>query len=205
VISGAERRAARLLRWYPPAWRARYGDEFTELLLAEFAERPRSWRRAGDVARGGLLARLTGAGLSLIVITIAGALCAGTWVRLDTERMRSYAMLSRAVAERAPGAKLICYHRYVQALPFYTGKRVIVVGPLSELRFGADRAKDASEYFFSSDAELLRLWYAPNETVIVLEANDLARLLRRLGPFTMIATEHTKRAVVNHGETLVRR
>lgn len=57
------RRAARLLRWYPAAWQARYGDEFTELLIAEFAERPRSWRRAADVARGGLLARLTRAGL----------------------------------------------------------------------------------------------------------------------------------------------
>jgi hypothetical protein len=57
------RRAARLLRWYPGDWRARYGDEFTELLIAEFAERPRSWRRAADVARGGLLARLTRAGL----------------------------------------------------------------------------------------------------------------------------------------------
>src|SRR5262249_12297330 len=44
------RRAARLLRWYPAAWQARYGDEFTELLIAEFAERPRSWRRAADVA-----------------------------------------------------------------------------------------------------------------------------------------------------------
>jgi hypothetical protein len=51
------RRAARLLRWYPAGWRARYGEEFTELLLAEFAERPRSWRRATDVARGGVLAR----------------------------------------------------------------------------------------------------------------------------------------------------
>jgi len=59
----AARRAARLLRWYPAAWRARYGDEFTELLIAEFAERPRSWRRAADVARGGLVARLTRAGL----------------------------------------------------------------------------------------------------------------------------------------------
>jgi hypothetical protein len=61
---GGRRRAARLLRWYPRAWRARYGDEFTELLIAEFAERPRSWWRAMDVARGGLLARLTGAGLT---------------------------------------------------------------------------------------------------------------------------------------------
>jgi hypothetical protein len=58
------RRASRLLRWYPAGWRARYGDEFAELLIAEFAEQPRSWRRAADVARGGLIARLTRAGLS---------------------------------------------------------------------------------------------------------------------------------------------
>jgi hypothetical protein len=46
-------RAARLLRWYPPAWRARYDDEFTELLIADITERPRSWARAADVMRGG--------------------------------------------------------------------------------------------------------------------------------------------------------
>ena len=62
--AAGERRAARLLRWYPAAWRARYGAEFTELLLADFADQPRSWRRTADVARSGLLARLTGAGLT---------------------------------------------------------------------------------------------------------------------------------------------
>lgn len=61
---GPVRRAERLLRWYPAAWRARYGDEFTELLIAEMAERPRSWRRAADVAWSGLLARLDQVGLS---------------------------------------------------------------------------------------------------------------------------------------------
>ena len=57
-------RAGRLLRWYPRAWRARYGAEFTELLIADIAERPRSAARTLDVARGGLVARLTGAGLA---------------------------------------------------------------------------------------------------------------------------------------------
>jgi hypothetical protein len=58
------RHAQRLLRWYPRSWRARYGEEFAELLIAEFAEQPRSWRRGADVVRGGLFARLTGAGLT---------------------------------------------------------------------------------------------------------------------------------------------
>ena len=59
-----ERSAARLLRWYPATWRTRYGDEFTELLLAEYAERPRSWRRTANVIGSGLLARLSGLGLT---------------------------------------------------------------------------------------------------------------------------------------------
>jgi hypothetical protein len=59
-----ERSAARLLRWYPAAWRTRYGEEFTELLLAEYAERPRSWRRTANVVGSGVLARLSGLGLT---------------------------------------------------------------------------------------------------------------------------------------------
>ncbi|HEX3713243.1 MAG TPA: hypothetical protein VHV09_10645 [Trebonia sp.] len=57
-------RAARLLRWYPAPWRARYGAEFTELLISDIEERPRSAARGLDVARGGLIARLGGAGLA---------------------------------------------------------------------------------------------------------------------------------------------
>jgi hypothetical protein len=57
-------RAARLLRWYPAPWRARYGAEFTELLICDIEERPRSAWRGFDVARGALMARLAGAGLA---------------------------------------------------------------------------------------------------------------------------------------------
>jgi hypothetical protein len=52
------RRAARLLRWYPNGWRSRYGEEFTELLISEIAERPRFRSRTADVIRGGIVARL---------------------------------------------------------------------------------------------------------------------------------------------------
>jgi hypothetical protein len=63
VRTAARQRAARLLRWYPREWRARYGEEFSELLVADLEERPRSTRRALDVARGGLTARLAVSGL----------------------------------------------------------------------------------------------------------------------------------------------
>jgi hypothetical protein len=51
------------VRCYPAGWRDRYGAEFTELLAADLAERPRCWRRTADVAASGLLARLSQAGL----------------------------------------------------------------------------------------------------------------------------------------------
>jgi hypothetical protein len=59
-----ERQAARLLGWYPASWRARYGEEFAELLLADLAEQPRNWRRTADVAAHGLLARIAFTGLT---------------------------------------------------------------------------------------------------------------------------------------------
>jgi hypothetical protein len=62
--SKARRRAARLLSCYPRAWRTRYGEEFSELLMAEMEERPHSSRRVLDVARGGFVARLAVAGLA---------------------------------------------------------------------------------------------------------------------------------------------
>jgi len=61
--AGTVNRATSLLRWYPKEWRARYGDEFAELLISDLAERPRSWRRTLDVARNGLVARMSAVGL----------------------------------------------------------------------------------------------------------------------------------------------
>ncbi len=63
-MTTTRRRARRLLHWYPRNWRRRYGDEFAALLASEIAERPHHWRRTADVARGGVVARLTNAGLS---------------------------------------------------------------------------------------------------------------------------------------------
>jgi hypothetical protein len=70
-------RATRLLLWYPRDWRARYGEEFAELLAAEFAERPRSPRRALDIAASGLRARLAAAGLNGQPLDRAAAAQAG--------------------------------------------------------------------------------------------------------------------------------
>jgi hypothetical protein len=93
VKATPRRRAERWLRWYPGEWRARYGEEFIELLVAELEERPRAPRRSADIARGGLTARLATAGLAgqpvgadpsgrRSLATLAGALCVFSVVAL---------------------------------------------------------------------------------------------------------------------------
>jgi hypothetical protein len=54
---------SRLLYCYPKDWRLRYGEEFTELLVAEMAEKPHSWRRNTNVVWSGLIARISEVGL----------------------------------------------------------------------------------------------------------------------------------------------
>ena len=140
------------------------------------------------------------AGLATIVATAALALGAGTYARLEAEPMRSYAALAREVAARAPEATLICYPRYVQALPFYTERRAILVGAPTELAFGETRAADAERFFFRSEADVLRLWNMPGPVVLVIDQRELDRLRDRLGEFTMIGSEWHKRAILKAGE-----
>jgi hypothetical protein len=59
-----ERRAQWLMRVYPRTWRERYGDEFAELLISEFEETPKSWRRTINVVVTGCLTRLVPTGLA---------------------------------------------------------------------------------------------------------------------------------------------
>ncbi len=168
------------------------------------AARPAMYAIAAILLAGGaittsmFMTRRTGAGLGAIVVTLAFALIAGGWARLETEPMRSYAGLSRAIAHEAPDATIICYHRYVQSLPFYNQRRVILVGGRTELDFGAQHDPDMREWFLNNDEQMFRLWEQPGPKVIVLDAGDLARMKERLDEFDVIASEGKKRAIIRH-------
>jgi len=63
-ISLATRRAQRLLRLYPQAWRERYGAEFVDLMEQEIEETPRSVKRTSDIIHKGIVARFNDVGLT---------------------------------------------------------------------------------------------------------------------------------------------
>jgi len=131
------------------------------------------------------------------VLTMAFAMLAGTHARLLAEPLRSYADLSREVAARGDRATIVSYLRYVQSLPFYARRRVVLVGPTTELRFGAERAADAHEYFLTNDEELLARWRSREPVIVVIDHPELEKLRDRLGPFRVIAAEHRKVAIEN--------
>jgi 4-amino-4-deoxy-L-arabinose transferase-like glycosyltransferase len=168
------------------------------------AARPAMYAIAAILLVGGavttfmFMTQRTASGLGAIVVTLGFALIAGGWARLETEPMRSYADLSRAIAQKAPDATIICYHRYVQSLAFYNRRRVILVGGRTELDFGARLDPDVHEWFLNTDEQMFRVWEQPGPKVIVLDAGDLARMKERLEEFDIIASEGKKRAIIRH-------
>jgi len=154
----------------------------------------------GAIVTALFLGGLNGARITALILTMAFALMGASWARIEAEPLRSYAGLARAIALRAPDATVICYHRYVQALPFYTGKRAVLVGARTELGFGSRLAPDADEYFLRNDADLLRLWQTAGGKVLVLDETDLARLSEQLGAFRVIGAEFHKRAIEKLGD-----
>lgn len=60
----AERTALRLLRCYPPRWRARYGEELAALIVDMSGGQRVPWRLRADVARGAAGERLRALGLT---------------------------------------------------------------------------------------------------------------------------------------------
>ncbi|HLH76087.1 MAG TPA: glycosyltransferase family 39 protein [Candidatus Binataceae bacterium] len=140
--------------------------------------------------------RRVAAGFALLTLTTSAAVIGAGYCRIALEPMRPFSALSRQIAARAPGATLICYHRYIQSLPFYTHQRVILVGPaLSELRFGAEHSPDRGRYFLRNDDQLLDLWRRARDPVLVIDSDELSRLGDRLGRLRLLAAESDKRAV----------
>lgn len=136
------------------------------------------------------------AALRLVVITVTAALITGTYGRIKVDSLHSYAPLGRDLALKAPEAALIDYHRYPQAIPFYTHKRVLVAGPfLSELGFGAMHSPEFTRYFLYTDDALFDYWAKDPSAVLIIDEADLRRLAPKLGPVRVIARQRHKLAV----------
>ncbi|MGH7935197.1 MAG: glycosyltransferase family 39 protein [Candidatus Binataceae bacterium] len=154
---------------------------------------------AGAVCFALFWSRRFALGLFALVLATAAVFVTATYGRLMASPFRSYATLARTIEARAPDATLICYPRYMQSLPFYCRRRVILVGNKTELTFGAKHSADADRYFFATQADLLRLWRERSPVVLVLDRSVFPPLESRLGAYTVIATDRKKIAIMRGG------
>ncbi len=72
------------------------------------------------------------------------------------------------------------YGTFRQGLPFYTGRRTILVDTMGELKFGANRAVDRADYFLG-EREFLQLWNSPRRVFCVFK-RDAMPLIREKFP-----------------------
>jgi 4-amino-4-deoxy-L-arabinose transferase-like glycosyltransferase len=140
-------------------------------------------------------------GLTAFILTAAAALITVSYGRLMTEPVRSYAQLARAIERLQPDARLVCYPRYMQSLPFYCGRRVIVVGAKTELAFGSEHDPDAAQYFFIRRSDLVKLWNDPRPTVFVVDRFAIDQLRQIIGPYQVIASDRKKVAIMRGAVT----
>jgi 4-amino-4-deoxy-L-arabinose transferase-like glycosyltransferase len=139
-------------------------------------------------------------GLVLLVAGAAATLMMMSYGRIIIEPTRSYAALARSIERLAPEARLICYPRYIESLPFYCRRRVILVGAKTELTYGAEHAADASAFFFTKQSDLLRLWNEPQASVLVIDRGILGQIQSLLGDYRVIASDSKKIALVRTKE-----
>jgi hypothetical protein len=166
------RRAERLLRWYPRSWRDRYGAEFTELLVSDIAERPQSLRRSLDVARGGVRARLAGAGLAGFPVPVA-TVGGGVGAVAEQARQRQVSA-SLGAFSCALGAFLVfAAALWSQILINWQWFAKLNAGlPATSMAYRLDQAPAGGAFYavFSNDAMLVLLFLAVLAALPVLGA-----------------------------------
>ncbi len=72
------------------------------------------------------------------------------------------------------GDILACYAWYQQSLPFYTGKRVVLVDYKGELEFGSNQG-DHDEWFIDNSA-FNRMWDSSVRVFAIVRDRDLGRV-----------------------------
>jgi 4-amino-4-deoxy-L-arabinose transferase-like glycosyltransferase len=150
---------------------------------------------SGIICSAAFWTRRFPAGLAVLIGGAAVTLMTISYGRIMMEPVRSYAVLGRKIERLAPRAQLICYPRFIESLPFYCRRRVILVGAKTELTYGAEHAPDASGFFFTRRDDLLRLWAEPQQSVLVIDRGALAQIQSLLGSYTVIASDSRKLAL----------
>lgn len=83
---------------------------------------------------------------------------------------------------------------YEQSLPFYTGKRVVVVGDRGELDFGSRQGNQTA--WFVDETDFMRLWQRERPVVVLLKRADYERIAPQLVPEPLVLGYKGKKMLI---------
>jgi len=152
----------------------------------------------GAIAAWALAARTNHAGHVFAAIALAMATTSwlGQSARIHAGATISYRDLARQI-QPYEGCLLISYRHFVQALPFYTGRREILVQYWGELAPFA-QTPDERAGFVGTAAKLREVWTSNRCVVLIANRGDLAELSKTLSPVPrIIGCEGKKLALYN--------
>lgn len=133
------------------------------------------------------------AGITLLVIAMFALEMVAITGRGLAVHYRSLGTVIRSQAR--PGDQIIVYKHYVQGIPFYSRRRVIMVGAWGELNFGRLQG-DQREFFWETDAQLLDAWRSGRHVFLVINRVELEPLRLQLHPVPREIAAHDKKVVL---------
>jgi len=108
--------------------------------------------------------------------------------------MKELALLVREKAEA--GALVVSYNGYDQSLPFYSQRRVAVVGDMGELRFGSEQGDQSA--WFMDRAGFNRLWDSTSPLYVLIDKQELDQLRHAVKtPVTILGAKGNKVLITN--------
>ena len=110
-----------------------------------------------------------------------------------TESPEKLALTARSLS--GPDTRIVTFG-LMQAVSWYTGRRVLVADRLDELEFGS-RQGDQSTWFPDHDA-LLKLWQGSAHTLIFLKKHEFDNLLPGLKPTPRIVQQSGQRLLISN-------
>lgn len=136
----------------------------------------------GPIASIVLTSRGRRYGAAVVVLCASAAifLCSLASIFDIMGETRSMKQASMILNERAPDHTPVAWDEVLQGVPFYTGKRVIIVGGMGELEFGAERERvetPNAESFFWTKERFADEWASDRPLALVVRTENVREIL----------------------------
>ncbi len=176
--------------------------------LTQFVRHAPAFSVAASVTLGGLflfqgLGTLKTAGRNPLLMFVV--LCIGSFlleivvprmIMGEIARSESPRELAMKVAALAgPDTRIVSYGP-MQALSWYTGRRVLVTGDRDELEFGSSQGDQAA--WFPDQPALLTLWGSEQHVLLLLKKGELDSLRPLLKPQPVVKAEAGRRLLISN-------